>query len=376
MAGLYIHIPFCQSRCVYCDFYSTTLPRVWQMPYVRALVEELRMRRAECGPQVETLYLGGGTPSQLSREALLKLFEGIRAHAALSPTAEITIEANPDDISPKWIETLRETPVNRVSMGVQSFDDGILRTLHRRHTAEQARRAVGMLQEAGYDNLSLDLIYGLPGQTLEAFGADVATVLSLGVPHLSAYALQYESGTQLYEMRRQGLIEEADEELSLSCYQRLIDLAEGAGLEHYEISNFARPGRRSRHNSSYWTGAAYVGLGAGAHSYDGARRRSSNGEDLAEYIRSIEKGERPCDEEVLDDDTLYNELVMLRLRTREGLYLPEVEVVYTPERRLYISRMAERAIKTGWLTEKADGHLCLTRQGLFVSDDVISDLMA
>ena len=344
------------------------------MPYVRALVDELRMRKEECG-EVETLYIGGGTPSQLSREALLYLFDGIKGCVPLSSNAEITLEANPDDISPEWIETLKKTPVNRVSMGVQSLDDEILSTLHRRHTGEQALKAINLLQESGYHNLSIDLIYGLPHQSLEAFSADVKTILSLNIPHLSAYALQFEQGTKLYEMRERGEVEEVDEELSLSCYERLIDLTEEAGLEHYEISNFAKPGFHSRHNSSYWTRKPYVGLGAGAHSYDGARKRSYNREDLIQYIQCIKEGKLALEEEYLDDDTLYNEYVMLALRTREGLYLPEVEIVYSKERRLYITKAAERAIKAGWLIKKADEHLCLTRQGLFVSDDVITDLM-
>ena len=344
------------------------------MPYVHAVVEELKMRKEECG-EVETLYIGGGTPSQLTPEALLYLFDGIQEHVTLLPAAEITLEANPDDVNPEWIETLKKTPVNRVSMGVQSLDDEILQTLHRRHTGKQALEAIHLLQDNGYHNLSIDRIYGLPHQSLEAFSSDVKTILSLDIPHLSAYALQFEQGTKLYDMREQGEVKEVDEELSLSCYERLMDLTAEAGLEHYEISNFAKPGYRSRHNSSYWTRKPYVGLGAGAHSYDGARKRSSNCEDLAKYIQCIKEGKPASEEEYLDDDTLYNELVMLALRTREGLYLPEVEVVYGRERSLYISRAAERAIKAGWLTKKADGHLCLTRQGLFVSDDVITDLM-
>ena len=344
------------------------------MPYVAAVVEELKTRKEECG-EVETLYIGGGTPSQLTPEALLYLFDGIQEHVTLLPTAEITLEANPDDVNPEWIGTLKQIPVNRVSMGVQSLDDEILHTLHRRHTGKQALEAIHLLQDNGYHNLSIDLIYGLPHQGLEAFSSDVKTILSLDIPHLSAYALQFEQGTKLYDMREQGEVKEVDEELSLNCYERLMDLTAKAGLEHYEISNFAKPGYRSRHNSSYWTKKPYVGLGAGAHSYDGARKRSSNCEDLAKYIQCIKEGKPVSEEEYLDDDTLYNELVMLALRTREGLYLPEVEVVYSRERSLYISQAAERAIKAGWLTKKADGHLCLTRQGLFVSDDVITDLM-
>jgi len=260
VAGLYIHIPFCRSRCIYCDFYSTTLPPAWQMPYVEALGREMVLQGQGAsgkGKEFTSLYLGGGTPSQLTPEALRRLFFHISQHVRLAPDAEVTIEANPDDVTPQWVALLRETPVNRVSMGVQSLDDDILRPLRRRHTASQAIKAVGLLQEAGYANLSLDLIYGLPGQTLRQFTTDVRRVLALGIPHLSAYALQFEEGTPLYRMRSEGSISEADEELSLSCYQRLIDLAQEAGMEHYEISNFAPipiastcPKTRSRPNGT------------------------------------------------------------------------------------------------------------------------------
>lgn len=376
MAGLYIHIPFCRSRCIYCDFFSTTLPATWQMPYVEALGRELEMR-ATLKEESEgaSLYLGGGTPSQLTPEALRLLFHLIRQHATLAPDAEVTIEANPDDVTPEWIEALHQTPVNRVSMGVQSLDDNILHLLRRRHTAHQALRAVRMLQEAGYENLSLDLIYGLPGQTLSQFQGDVRQLLDLSIPHLSAYALQFEPDTPLMAMRQAGTVSEADEELSLECYQSLIDLTREAGLEHYEISNFARPGFRSRHNSSYWTGEPYIGLGAGAHSYDGHNTRSYNCEDVETYIQTIGQGRLPLTEEHLDRDTRYNERVMLSLRTCEGLSLPLLEHDFGPERRSYCERMAAPHLAAQRVQKKEGEALCLTRQGLFVSDDIISDLM-
>ena len=371
------------------------------MPYVEALGREMVIRGQGAKGQEDTfvscdvssslkhsscllplapypytsLYLGGGTPSQLTPEALRRLFLLVSQHVMLAPDAEVTIEANPDDVTPEWITLLKDTPVNRVSMGVQSLDDSILRTLHRRHTAQQTIDAVRLLQEAGYENLSLDLIYGLPGQTLQQFTADVERVLSLGIPHLSAYALQFEQGTPLYRMRETGQISEADEELSLNCYQTLIDLCKDAGLEHYEISNFARPGWRSRHNSSYWNNSPYIGLGAGAHSYDPqTRRRSYNCEDVQRYIRSINEGRRPAETELLDEDTCYNERVMLRLRTCEGLSLSDIEHDFGLARRQYCERMAQPHLLAGRV-KKAGEALCLTRQGLFVSDDIISDLL-
>ena len=379
MGGVYIHIPFCRSRCIYCDFYSTTLPQTWQMPYVEAVEKEMRTRLKAEAPTyplypASTLYIGGGTPSQLSREAFHHLFNAIDRHLALAKDTEVTIEANPDDVTPEWVAQLKDTPVNRISMGVQSMNDGILRTLRRRHTAEQARQAVELLQTNGYHDLSLDLIYGLPGQTLQQFEADVREVLDMGIPHLSAYALQFEEGTPLYAMRQQGTIREADEELSLACYERLIDLTAEAGMEHYEISNFARPDFRSRHNSSYWQGTPYIGLGAGAHSYDGNSMRCSNCEDVIAYIQAINKSKSPATIETLSDINRYNERIMLRLRTCEGLNLNALECDFGFDRHHYCERMALPHLGRGTL-KKTGETLSLTRRGLFVSDDIISDLM-
>ncbi|MBQ9559222.1 MAG: radical SAM family heme chaperone HemW [Bacteroidaceae bacterium] len=398
MAGIYIHIPFCRSRCIYCDFFSTTLPPSWHQPYVEALERELDLRASELAalvtasaPAPLTLYLGGGTPSLLSPALLSRLLSAVCQYAAStsrtcrhlmpvsSPFSEITIEANPDDVTPEWVDALRSTPVNRISMGVQSLNDNILRTLRRRHTARQARHAVSLLRDAGYTNLSLDLIYGLPGQTLAMFEHDVQELLDLGIPHLSAYALQFEPGTPLTRLRDQGILREADEELSLACYQRLIDLTASAGLEHYEISNFARPGFRSRHNSSYWTESPYLGLGASAHSYSPSSCiRSFNCENIQEYIRVLNEGRLPSTTESLTPTDRYNERIMLRLRTCEGLSLTALARDFGEERLAYCRRMAAPHLRRGTLelvqTEMGET-LRLTRQGLFVSDDILSDLM-
>lgn len=342
------------------------------MPYVDAIAGEMELR--PYAEPISTIYIGGGTPSQLTSEALHRLFHALTEHYQIDSKAEITIEANPDDVTPEWIIALKETPVNRISMGVQSLNDDILRLLHRRHTAQQAQKAVELLQGAGYSNLSLDLIYGLPNQTLELFRNDVETLLSWDISHLSAYALQYEEGTPLFVLRQEGKVKEADEELSLACYESLMDLTAKADMEHYEISNFARLGFRARHNSSYWTGQPYIGLGAGAHSYDGKQLRSYNCEDLKAYIQSIEKGESPSTTEHLDENMRYNERVMLSLRTIEGLSLTNLERDFGTARKEYCERMAKAHIQRGSI-KKTGENLCLTRRSLFVSDDIISDLM-
>ena len=380
MAGIYIHIPFCKSRCIYCAFYSTTDPSLRQR-YVDAVCREMVIRgerREERGERIDTIYLGGGTPSQLTADQLRQLFIYINKVYKLPPPSggvgggvEVTIECNPDDITPEYAEALSQLPVNRVSMGAQTFDDKRLRFLHRRHTANQVQQAVSRLRDAGIRNISIDLMYGFPGETLSQWERDIDSALSLDVEHLSAYCLSIEEGTPLYKLHKRdgSFCVICDEETERQMYYLLIDRLTAAGYEHYEISNFAKPGFRSRHNSSYWTDVPYIGLGAAAHSYDGQQRRW-NIDDINTYIKGIENGEPAYDYELIDDTTRYNDRVMLALRTCEGLDLQSL----TPADRDYLLPLANRYIADGLLSN--DGRrLRLTRNGLFVSDMVISDLM-
>lgn len=370
VAGIYIHVPFCQGRCIYCDFYSTTEGVEWKSRYVDALLAELRLRRDELPlARVHSLYIGGGTPSQLPARALVAILNEVCRLYPVDSDAEVTVEANPDDVTPEWLAALSHTPVNRLSMGVQSFDDSLLRLLRRRHTAQQAVRAVEQAVGHGISNVSIDLIYGLPTQTMEQWQADVRQALALDVQHLSAYSLSYEEGTPLWRMLEQGMIEEADEELSLRMYEHLIDATRAAGFTHYEISNFCRPGRHSQHNSAYWCGAPYLGFGPGAHSYDGMRTRRWNLSDLKGYVQAA-GFMPPHQSEVLTDDELYDETVMTRLRTSEGLSLDLLTASY----RAYCMAQAEPHLRTGRL-EQAGSTIRLTRQGIFTSNDIISDLM-
>ena len=400
MAGIYIHIPFCRSRCIYCGFYSTTALDLRQR-YVDALCREMEIRgmwKEKCGrrndEEIETIYLGGGTPSQLTSSQLSQLFIYISKVYNISPssflvppspTKEITIEVNPDDVTVEFAAVLQQLPINRVSMGIQTFDDQRLRFLHRRHTARQAIEAVSILRSAGINNLSIDLMYGFPGETLSDWQSDIDSALSLNVEHISAYCLMIEEGTPLHRMLKQHngdcpLCEQrselqgdcpqcVDEETERSMYYTLIDRLTAAGYEHYEISNFARPGFRSRHNSSYWNGTPYIGLGAAAHSYD-IRSRSWNIADINAYIEGIERGERLFEEEILDDNTRYNDAVTIGLRTCEGINLDTLPKKY----RDYCIKNARRYLDDG-LLELTTQHLHLTRRGLFVSDMVMSDLM-
>lgn len=365
---IYIHIPFCKSRCLYCDFFSSTSSSLMDS-FVASLQKEMDGRAEELrAARADTVYLGGGTPSQLGAERLGAVFDHLLTVVELESDAEVTLECNPDDVTADFLRGLRDTPVNRISMGVQTLDDGLLRMLRRRHTAREAREAVALLHGAGYTNLSLDLMYGLPGQTLEMWRRDVAELLSWGVPHLSAYSLQWEEGTPLYIMRERGEVEEASEELSLDMYRCLVASAREAGMEHYEISNFALPGRRSRHNSGYWRDVPYAGLGPGAHSYDGKYERSSNPPDLAGYIGAAGMPVRNV--EILDGDMLYEERVLKSLRTAEGLDLASLSARH----RDYALGMAMPHIRAGRMVRNGDV-LRLTEEGIFVSNDVMSDMM-
>ena len=371
MTGLYIHIPFCQSRCIYCGFYSTTGLHLRQQ-YVDALCKEMEMRQDEAKKRnnIGTIYLGGGTPSQLSVEQLEQLFYYIYKVYGTENTTEITMECNPDDVTTELTEAIGRLPINRVSMGAQTFDDQRLRFLHRRHTADEIGRAVERLRKVGIRNISIDLMYGFPDETLAQWQQDIGQALKLNVEHLSAYSLMYEEGTPLYRLLENGNVNETDEEVSRQMYEELIDRLTAAGYEHYEISNFSRQGFHSRHNSNYWNQTPYIGLGAAAHSYDGASCRRWNIDDVKKYIEGIENRRPDFEQEALDADTRYNDLVMTALRTRKGLDLS----LLSPEQVNYCKTQALRYEKDGLLVFE-DQHLRLTRRGLFVSNMIMSDLM-
>ena len=375
MAGLYVHIPFCASRCSYCDFFSTLQLADAGASYVEAIIVEARLRRDELqGAAVKTLYLGGGTPSQLPLPLLERLVNGLRETIDLTGVEEFTVEANPDDVMPEWCVTVAALGVNRVSMGVQSFEDRILRAIARRHTAQQAVAAVTNLRSAGIDNISIDLIYGLPGQTLNSWTESVNKAIALHPQHLSAYGLTYEEGTRLWHQRERGEITEVPEEQCLEMYRILVDRLQAAGYEHYEISNFALPGYNSRHNSSYWDETPYLGLGTAAHSYDGKVRRY-NPHDLKGYIEKIMAGKSSYELEELALWERYDERVMLGLRTSRGVDVQRLKKDFGDEAWQHFTSEAQRHIEAGNLRIDEDGCYILTRDGIMVSDSVMRDLM-
>lgn len=369
MAGLYIHIPFCQRRCVYCGFFSTTALKRRQA-YVDTLCLEMHMREA-C--PLHTIYLGGGTPSLLEPSMLRQLFSTIYKVYEVSPDAEVTIECNPDDVTDTYANVLREIGVNRVSIGLQTFSDTRLRFLNRRHDSHQAVEAYRCLRSAGFDNISIDLIFGFPGETLEDWREDIGHALDLGMEHLSAYSLTYEEGTLLYHMLEKGQVDEMDDETFLSMYELLMDAMSEAGYEHYEISNFALPGFRSRHNSSYWDGTPYMGIGAGAHSYYGDVRQA-NIADLELYMETVSQGELPAEWEVLSMNDRYNDVITTALRTKEGVFLPDIERKFGVSFLQYMMENAHPHIEAKRLALE-QGRLHFTKNGIFLSDTVMRDLI-
>lgn len=364
MAGIYVHIPFCARRCLYCGFFSTTRHSETGR-YTDALCKELSMMRGWfSGRAVHTVYFGGGTPSQLSLPQLSRILNEILSMAGSAPD-ELTVECNPDDLDLQFAAGLREIGFDRISMGVQTFDDGLLRFLGRRHTAQQAADAVRTCRDAGFKNISIDLMYGLPGQSAEMQQHDLETATGLGVQHISSYCLSYEEGSPLERMRLEGRLTPQSDDTCAEMFSRMCAHMKQAGYEHYEISNFALPGFRSRHNSSYWDGTPYLGLGAGAHSYDGHVRRW-NVPDLDAYVRGIEDGCPECGSEELTATDLFNEKLMLGLRTCDGAQLSEDGFGL-------ISRAAAPYIAGGQLIWEK-GRLRIAEDSLFISDRIISDL--
>lgn len=376
MPGLYIHIPFCESRCIYCDFYSTTEGKA-QERYVDALCREYEARKAEImgsGDLWDTIYIGGGTPSTLRAEHLKRLFMLFACDMKNHEDMEITMECNPDDITAEYADMLAELPVNRISMGAQTFDDSRLRFLRRRHSSSQIADAVHYLRSAGFGNISIDLMYGFPNETADDFQNDIENALALKVPHISAYCLMYEEGTTLYEMLKQGKTEQIAEETEREMYDMLATMLKAAGYEHYEISNFAREGFRSRHNGNYWNLTPYLGIGAAAHSFNGKDIRSFNPSNLAAYMEAVENSVMPTEREILSTEEQYNDFAMLRLRTSEGINLDETERIFGSALRQKTEQAARRFIDGGLLAKDA-ANIHLTHDGLFVSNMIMSEFM-
>lgn len=390
MAGLYFHIPFCASRCIYCGFYSTITPHAEKANtmdlYVDALCKEAVTEKnylfgeySNTAERIETIYFGGGTPSQLQACHIEKIFCCIADNYADRmlnySDMEISLECNPDDITTEFAENLRHLPINRISMGAQTFSDERLKFLRRRHKASDVRTAIERLRRVGIENISIDLMFGFPNETIEQWQLDIDKAIALNVEHISAYSLMYEEGTPLYQLLKKGLVKDMDEELYRSMYDSLIERLAIANYEQYEISNFAKltysavSPFRSRHNSAYWANKPYLGIGASAHSYNLSTRRW-NMDNLQEYIDGITNNRPIYEVETIDANTHYDDMVTTALRTKSGIDLSALPSPYKE----HIAKASAPLISQGLLAI-TDNHLHLTRNGIYVSDFVMSELM-
>lgn len=373
MAGIYIHIPICKSRCIYCDFYSTTAIDK-QQDLANALIEEMELRNDYLhGQTISTIYFGGGTPSAMRISCLSNIIKYIRNHFQISRQPEVTLEANPDDLETIYLKNLHDIGINRLSIGIQSFNDRILTFINRRHNAAQAISAVKKAQEAGFENISIDLIYGFPEQTTEMWKQELTTALELHVQHISAYGLTYEEGTVLQQKAAAGTIKPAEDEQMNNMYDMLAETLQTAGYEHYEVSNFALPGFRSAHNSAYWNGTPYLGIGPAAHSFDGTSRQW-NINSLDGYIKAMQQHEICFEREMLSVENRYNEYVMLSLRTADGIDLHGLEMLFGKRRRDFCIRQARNQIRSGCLAIR-NGHLAATHKGIKILNLITEELL-
>lgn len=371
MAGIYIHVPFCASKCIYCGFYSVANTK-GVGAFLQALQQEIVLKKHYLKEQeVRTIYFGGGTPSILRIDEIEHILQGIRNNYDLSGVEEITLEANPEQLSLDFCQQLRRIGINRLSIGVQSFQDHVLRFMGRRHTAQEAFTAVRQAAAAGFDNISIDLIYGVQERNDEQWIQDIQTALSLPIQHLSCYALTPEENSILYQRIQQNKQAPVDDEQAARQYQILLHSLSNTTLEHYEVSNFAIHGFESKHNSSYWNHTSYLGLGPAAHSFIG-HTRQWNPANLKQYCNNINQSIEYEEIEELTDTDIYNEKMLLGLRTREGISLDEIAQRYGTERCLQLTEHFQNHVSSEYYEQK-ESRIRLTESGLWFADGIASD---
>ena len=373
MAGLYVHIPYCKRICNYCDFYrvvSSGSPK----KYVESVISESKLRKGYIGDaKINTVYIGGGTPSTLSIKELSLLVESLRDVYQWDKEVEFTLEVNPDDITEIYLRGIKDLGINRISIGIQSWSDRILKTMNRRHNSLQAEKAINYILDAEFKNISVDLIYGVPGLTMEEWEETLRRTVVFDIQHLSVYHLTIEPDTVFGKMKKQGLLDEIEEEYSVAQYNLLLEITEGAGFINYEISNFGKEGFFSKHNTSYWQQIPYIGLGPSAHSFNGYSRQW-NESDVDKYIEEIDNGRLPYEKEELDEKVRFNEYVMTSLRTMWGIDLDKIEEKFGKEILDYTKNLAKKYVEYGMMLEKK-GNLSLTKQAIMVSDNIIAEFM-
>ncbi len=372
MAGIYIHIPFCKQACHYCDFhFSTSLKKKDEMIF--ALCNEIKLRKTEIEDQeiIETIYFGGGTPSILEAPEVKFIIDTIYENYLVSDQAEITVEANPDDLTEAKITSLAKTQVNRLSIGIQSFFDDDLKMMNRAHNATEARHSLSLATQK-FDNISIDLIYGVPGMSMERWKENLYIALESGVPHISSYALTVEPGTALSSFIKKGTMAPVKDELAQQHFEILIETLEKAGFENYEFSNFGKAGYYSKNNTAYWQGKNYIGIGPSAHSYNG-NQRSWNVRNNSKYLKALQQNELPKEIEDLSVTDKYNEYIMTGLRTIWGVSLLKIESDFGIHYKKHILLLSKKHIDEGLLVLREDV-LFVSKKGKFLSDGIASDL--
>lgn len=372
MAGIYLHIPFCKQACHYCDFHFS-VNQDKKNDLVAAILKEALLRKEELQNEaIKTIYFGGGTPSLLSTDALLRIFDTLAENYNLSALQEVTLEANPDDLTAAYLRELRHTPINRLSIGIQSFREMDLKLMNRAHDAKQALRCVPESADIGFENISIDLIYGIQGLTQGDWIKNLNTAFDLPIAHLSSYCLTVEPKTKLAKLVSSGELPAVNDEFAANHFETLIEMTEAAGIPWYEVSNFAKPGMESKHNSSYWANENYVGLGPGAHSFNGVKR-SWNVSSNTAYIQQIDKNVLPSESELLTSEEKFNEYLLTALRTRKGLSFTELNNRCDSAKINEIKSVLQEKAAQGLATINNDGAV-LTTKGLLFADAIASSL--
>ncbi|HBH84017.1 MAG: hypothetical protein A2X05_09340 [Bacteroidetes bacterium GWE2_41_25] len=373
MAGVYIHIPYCRKLCSYCDFYHI-ISSGDNSSSIDAMLKEIELRKDYLNNEtVNTIYIGGGTPSLLSVTEIETLLNQVYKQYSVENGCETTIELNPDDVDPDYLAGLKRLNINRISLGIQSWRDTDLKILNRRHDSAKAEYALKETIKAGFENVTIDLIYGIPGMSIQDWNSNLDFTFGFDIKHLSAYHLTFEKGTVFWKMLEKGVIKEVDEEESQALFNLLIEKSAKAGFIHYEISNFGKPGYFSGHNSNYWKQINYIGIGPSAHSFNGYSRQW-NVSDVKGYIKSINSGKAFYEREELDTKARFNEYIMTSLRTMWGIDLDYIERSFDKEGYDYVVNLSGK-FKDYGLMRKDDKHLILTDQGKMISDNIIEEFM-
>jgi len=371
MAGLYIHIPFCKQKCSYCDFHFSTSLR-HKANLFQALLKEITVKKTQINEPIQTIYFGGGTPSLLNERELRSMVDTIYKNYVVDERIEFTLECNPDDLNPQKLQELKSIGVNRLSIGVQSFFDDDLLFFNRAHSAKEAEKSILMSQDAGFENITIDLIYGTPLLTDKKWAQNLEKIKNFNVPHLSAYTLTIEPKTALYHQVKTGKIVPLSDEKTIRQLKELIQTTAVYGLTQYEISNFGKEGFYSLHNSNYWKGVAYLGFGPSAHSYVG-NKRYWNIANNAKYIQAITNNKTYFEEEIISEKTAYNEYVLTRLRTVWGIDLKQLKIQFSKELNTHFEKEIASYLSSSHLWKEGE-KIALTPKGLFIADKITLDL--